>query len=100
PLARDLHSLPTRRSSDLLWPLSMIRMPGWMCREYCAITQNLGSTTPSVPSLRSESNEAWRKPQPGVPSTACQYTHALGRSQVKSDRKSTRLNSSHVKISY
>src|SRR5690606_42051631 len=64
---RDLHSFPTRRSSDL------------------SRSRRSGSPTPTSPLLRRSRSD--RHPErAGVPHRA--------------DRKSTRLNSSHVKISY
>src|SRR5690606_41564472 len=67
---RDLHSFPTRRSSDLC-----SRVPP-RCRRMSS--QPRGPATPSV--------RLWRW------STAS--------TNARLDRKSTRLNSSHVKISY
>src|SRR5690349_22436956 len=58
---RDLHSFPTRRSSDLSLPGTML----------------------VTPEVDSSSNGITR-----------------GESESTSDRKSTRLNSSHVEISY
>src|SRR5436309_7537256 len=74
---RDLHSFPTRRSSDL-----------------CASVISTGgapraSTVPLIETAPVESEEtSWmRQWNAGSPSASL-------------DRKSTRLNSSHVKISY
>src|SRR5690606_41529171 len=69
---RDLHSFPTRRSSDLS-PLPRLRGRG----------QKI--------SLRSFFLFPTAYPLPAAPS---------GATRLNLDRKSTRLNSSHVKISY
>src|SRR5437868_13043505 len=72
---RDLHSFPTRRSSDLTPPS---RPPGARCRKR------------SIPSRIS--------PRHAPRSPGCRRG---GRCESSSsDRKSTRLNSSHVSISY
>src|SRR5699024_12428121 len=99
--ARDLpgpHSLPTRRSSDL-WELAFAGL----------------ITTDSFAALRSYV----RGPSPAHGSRASRRSHPVGRrgaarlsaammrqgasspsELVVGDRKSTRLNSSHVSISY
>src|SRR5207302_11357087 len=79
---RHLHSFPTRRSSDLI--ASTIVLP---------VTKTDSALTPSdrrcsrARSVGAKCNEA---------------TTAVNRRLISSgkDRKSTRLNSSHVKISY
>src|SRR5690606_41461298 len=77
----DLHSFPTRRSSDLaaLGSLGAIRPRDWWAqREWeCRL-----------PAERAPDREAARS------SASCDQWRS------GSDRKSTRLNSSHVKISY
>src|SRR5690625_6683999 len=72
---RHLHSFPTRRSSDLSWPIAakQPKQPGRAISSACTIT---------VPS---PSETAFHRAK-SLPSPA--------------DRKSTRLNSSHVAISY
>src|SRR5207253_10753857 len=79
---RALHSFPTRRSSDLLTteglgrpasPLRSRTLPGWAAR--CSLEVIMATTTV----LR---------------------VVRLNRSCCRTDRKSTRLNSSHVAISY
>src|SRR5690606_41665337 len=72
---RDLHSFPTRRSSDL----SSMGMPD------PSFGASIHRRSKSKPSRQATSR--WRAAC-GVGSTA------------ERDRKSTRLNSSHVKISY
>src|SRR5690606_41445429 len=95
---QGLHSLPTRRSSDLLvvqtWPLTSSTptpytaytrpssWPGTFAGVVRATTSSVrGSTFISVDRVTG-----------GRPTAAATNT--------ASDRKSTRLNSSHVKISY
>src|SRR5207249_12215477 len=72
---RDLHSFPTRRSSDLA-PLSRRR---WCRSRRYAPSRRLWSQLP-----RRRRARRWRRRTP-LP---------------RRDRKSTRLNSSHVSISY
>src|SRR5207302_9811066 len=90
PLA--LHSFPTRRSSDLVHHLHPNRQ-----RQRCAVTvrnncDRLIESDPDTAShRRSETDE------PGV-FVIVRCSSFSGGGQI--DRKSTRLNSSHVKISY
>src|SRR5436305_11955079 len=70
---RDLHSFPTRRSSDLLRP---------------------------APRVRVEVHAADRARQFDDHRGAAVVAPAEAAVNVKLDRKSTRLNSSHVRISY
>src|SRR5690606_41912137 len=70
---RDLHSFPTRRSSDLVFGV--------------------------VFSTRVESALPGLLP-PGVDAAADTSQLLQSPEQIRLDRKSTRLNSSHVKISY
>src|SRR5690606_41739751 len=76
---RVLHSFPTRRSSDLADPFRQ-----WTPAELI----DLGLS----------------RPMKCVPGTCFAYAHTnfviLGEVLAKVDRKSTRLNSSHVKSSY
>src|SRR5690606_41913760 len=92
-LHRDLHSFPTRRSSDLSVPpacddaywLSGAGHPGRCCR--CCHTR------PPPPSCRSSAHwPDWCRAQSWESDRCCDAPDQ--------DRKSTRLNSSHVKISY
>src|SRR5690606_39515545 len=85
---RDLHSFPTRRSSDLLL------MPHAHQRDRMAIVEQSCDTIAQAPTLVRLFPEA-------------RFVHVVrdGRDASASrvgqtDRKSTRLNSSHVKISY
>src|SRR5690606_41757565 len=96
---RDLHAIPSRRSSDLR-PVST----GWI--------YNPGETSVQFRYQYTEAEQsgAWI-PWLTVPAghqVSFQSVHiyrialqpAPGESEASVDRKSTRLNSSHVKISY
>src|SRR5690606_41781285 len=78
---RDLHSFPTRRSSDL--PIAV----GWRLGILRIIVALLLYILPFV----------------GQTAAKAAHTQIFGhivQIEVREDRKSTRLNSSHVKISY
>src|SRR5690606_42096488 len=79
---RDLHSFPTRLSSDLplLDRMDVIRLSGYIAEEKVAIAKA----------------HLWPKLLKRVNLKASQ----LSITDAALDRKSTRLNSSHVKISY
>src|SRR5690606_41989857 len=84
---RDLPSFPTRRSSDLRPPTSSRRDAGAP-----------GSSTP-IRAGTNRPNRAWISTSP--PRGECGgNTENRERGRAATDRKSTRLNSSHVKISY
>src|SRR5690606_39809991 len=76
---RALHSFPTRRSSDLVAALAVRCAP-----------------MPDHASLIRQAVAVYRMDVPGVLPLGA----LVGKRQVRQDRKSTRLNSSHVKISY
>src|SRR5207249_9825785 len=78
---RDLHSFPTRRSSDLRW--------NWCLKKSCSLVGLLPA--PALRRLR-RSFAGPRHSRPG-----CRGARVRLRGP---DRKSTRLNSSHVSISY
>src|SRR5690606_42162167 len=78
---RDLHSFPTRRSSDLLGFGN--ESVAWS-HEHIDWIDRFGADGHSANSLDAAQNKYLIGP-----------SHCLG-----GDRKSTRLNSSHVKISY
>src|SRR5204862_7924221 len=95
---RDLHSFPTRRSSDL-----------------CGLRINSGGTPGDVPGtpsgktgLRSPASFFLElKMSPGIHSIGSKLlmlsqpaSGKVSAVAMKTDRKSTRLNSSHVEISY
>src|SRR5207249_10601298 len=75
---RHLHSFPTRRSSDL--------------------TSSTGSTTRRTPLPRSSRPGSCRRPR--RLSGRRRSTSSRSSCSAQRDRKSTRLNSSHVSISY
>src|SRR5436305_13160652 len=77
---RDLHPFPTRRSSDLTGQRPL-------ARERRARPEGVGSGE----QRRQGRREAVRPPR---------RHQGSGRAAVEEDRKSTRLNSSHVRISY
>src|SRR5439155_21726691 len=76
---RDLHSFPTRRSSDLA------RAPPESTRRGCSTSWRCTAR---------RSSKAPTRP------TACASSAAAAACDEAQDRKSTRLNSSHVAISY
>src|SRR5690606_39386147 len=87
---RDLHSFPTRRSSDLGWRRAGFR-------------RGMGNVLPHphdravsarAGAVDSLSEEPARNRQRGG------VLLPRGNRGIRADRKSTRLNSSHVKISY
>src|SRR5690606_41649302 len=81
---RDLHSFPTRRSSDLA-------TSPHCCLEY--VDETLDARLLHSPPAR-------RRCLPGLrPERRCPGCRGSG-ALAEGDRKSTRLNSSHVKISY
>src|SRR5204863_4791659 len=87
----DLHSFPTRRSSDLSFLLPAPPKPSPDSRlTYRAIDQGSSGAAPR-PTLTREGD-------------AVRVTFSLhsqrGQDLTMADRKSTRLNSSHVEISY
>src|SRR5205814_3756947 len=90
---RDLHSFPTRRSSDLFFARE-----GWTRFGSPGIFGKLGgygaSPAPSA-SSRSTHSKSLRRSQ-----TASSMPAWTSPSSAKRDRKSTRLNSSHLGISY
>src|SRR5437868_12667278 len=81
----DLHSFPTRRSSDLL---GLDRLEFWFECTHSILTNNTFLTQWKENESNNNSEENYRK-------SHILECHVLGK-----DRKSTRLNSSHVSISY
>src|SRR5690606_41018592 len=81
---RDLHSFPTRRSSDLSGSSPVMRNP-----TTCGMSMDTG-----CPSIAASASIP-PTPQPSTPSPL-----TIVVCESVPDRKSTRLNSSHVKISY
>src|SRR5207253_5617747 len=87
----DLHSFPTRRSSDLL--LEVMRH-GILCQER-RLDLNLGAD-PFTLRMRCVSRVVASLPTP----QASAERRTFNLVELPEDRKSTRLNSSHVAISY
>src|SRR5690606_41832372 len=89
---RHLHSFPTRRSSDLFSGASLMRLARSLGVAGLFL---LGPATASAQKkvLTQADWDRWRSIQGATLS-------ADGRWAAYTDRKSTRLNSSHVKISY
>src|SRR5262245_20048347 len=92
---RDLHSFPTRRSSDLAWSRSI--------RRRCRPARRRQSSLPRARSVRYGIGPCSRfvcSPEYALSALSLpggQHARELGR---RRDRKSTRLNSSHLGISY
>src|SRR5690606_41914564 len=87
---RDLHSFPTRRSSDLSESRSARRTTGrlrWPSGS-CRLAGSRGQSSRAPTTTRGDDCGA----------RCCPWTSIPG--STTPDRKSTRLNSSHVKISY
>src|SRR5207249_11648605 len=76
---RDLHSFPTRRSSDLC------RAPSKRKRPWRPCDKGLTTSSPRA------ACPVWARPLSAV---------SVNPRNARQDRKSTRLNSSHVSISY
>src|SRR5436309_10895041 len=87
-----LHSFPTRRSSDLASVLS-----GSCLRP---IPMELTSTEALEAVDAFFASWSLSEKTRGVPRTGLNEGHGLHAGDIEADRKSTRLNSSHVKISY
>src|SRR5690606_41817799 len=90
---RALHSFPTRRSSDLVFTRwEGVELMNYSPLIYAFEQENVAVTGAGVLDGQANSEVWWpwkgqgRRAQPGGPH--------------QEDRKSTRLNSSHVKISY
>src|SRR5690606_42063479 len=82
---RDLHSFPTRRSSDL----------------QNRVTFDYLGKIPERQSIKNRLTELWNYERFGTPfKRGSRYFISKNDGLQNQDRKSTRLNSSHVKISY
>src|SRR5690606_40649791 len=90
----DLHSFPTRRSSDLLQRARVLPLDPQRQRLEAAVEQVRAVAVEHPAEHPAEVADG--ADQPGV------AAHRAGEQIVvpAEDRKSTRLNSSHVKISY
>src|SRR5690606_40782179 len=92
---RDLHSFPTRRSSDLSAPDRLSRVSSGM-RELASPGKSARSSN-GPPSLY---ENILLSAQIQIPPLRFRPTRTWSAGRARRDRKSTRLNSSHVKISY
>src|SRR5205807_4371396 len=90
-LLPDLHSFPTRRSSDLSRVVTRLGLVLVSPRRHPAVR----STRP-----RTFLHARRRNRAPARRAHTRRDDHALGRDRRQQDRKSTRLNSSHLVISY
>src|SRR5262245_53348640 len=98
PPPRDLSSFPTRRSSDL-------SMPGYFPELPYAVTvvgagSGIGRQTATFIAGQGVSVTCIDRNLDGAKETAAAITSANGKAIAVADRKSTRLNSSHLGISY
>src|SRR5690606_42154632 len=91
---RDLHSFPTRRSSDLVKEIA----ERFSKSTATVVTEYRGLTTAQLAELRRAlgPNTTYRVAKNTLVKRAAEQSGVEG----LEDRKSTRLNSSHVKISY
>src|SRR5690606_41089980 len=96
----DLHSLPTRRSSDLgttnHWGALAFRMQAHELRARATYGAVAGTELADWPIAFEELEYYWSLAESKMGVTG---THGIPLLPVTKDRKSTRLNSSHVKIS-
>src|SRR5207249_11254644 len=93
----DLHSFPTRRSSDL-GTLSVMTMLDHPCCSIRIAQTHSGKLILSCPNPQRGQQPCNAERPPRCACTALRFP--LASSCAKRDRKSTRLNSSHVSISY
>src|SRR5947209_9884435 len=91
---RDLHSFPTRRSSDLIQNL--------LSANVCSVFKLLRSSPKYVRLISARGT--WASHEQGASRAGQRHPRTLDRllgdDHWTSDRKSTRLNSSHANISY
>src|SRR5690606_39492090 len=97
---RFLHSFPTRRSSDLKNLLKTPDFYGYYTLNYNPISE----LTLSFSGVYTGKMKIAHVINPDTEQTALKQTPVFFENHIKAaydlDRKSTRLNSSHVKISY
>src|SRR5699024_12712406 len=96
--SRHLHSFPTRRSSDLLGKIQVLPVAGGVVQ-----AQAGGDHAPVdvVPLVGLAAAHLFDVPHGGLGAgMGDQVVHVLAQHGQNLDRKSTRLNSSHVSISY
>src|SRR5690606_41616913 len=94
---RHLHPFPTRRSSDLLSPIAPKGDWSGTLIDYNVRAERMG-WLPSAPQLETNPIELGRRVHESGDQAADVVVGGLRSGEL--DRKSTRLNSSHVKISY
>src|SRR5690606_41827383 len=97
---RVRHTLPTRRSSDRQRPLATRRRENGaglnVRREWGRwVGDRVAVSLPAPRGSRSEADNA-----SGCEDSCGEYEEGSSQRKTSADRKSTRLNSSHVKISY
>src|SRR5699024_12336283 len=99
-LARDLYTFPTRRSSDLESSTSKL---GKLNNKSVKIYQKPGDSTTAKAAGTTNANQVFYIKKQGKTlrgGTYYQIRNSLSGNKGIKDRKSTRLNSSHVSISY
>src|SRR5690606_40601034 len=93
----ELSAFPTRRSSDLenVGLNHLYCTPNKLWEYPAAGVPILCSPLVEMTKIVQQYDTGWLLPEPAQPNTISQIINGLS-----ADRKSTRLNSSHVKISY
>src|SRR5690606_42067192 len=95
----DLHPFPTRRSSDLCF--TGVNRPGRAIDARTALTVEPERSQISAPLCKAVATTPKGMSNSSIGrSRKFLRKKAISRSPLSIDRKSTRLNSSHVKISY
>src|SRR5690606_41725366 len=89
----DLHSFPTRRSSDLFDS----EAPQGVTFE---VVSNDTGFSPLIAHIKNGGRPCKQVKVASAPADTQKLVHSLTSKPKEKDRKSTRLNSSHVKISY
>src|SRR5690606_41891003 len=96
---RDLHSFPTRRSSDLLEPEQTFgKKQPFLYTQSETIYARSWIPSPDAPGIRFTYDAQVKVPKEMM--ALMSATNPQKKNNNGVDRKSTRLNSSHVKISY
>src|SRR5690606_41631338 len=96
--SRDSHSFPTRRSSDLVYVAKSVPMS--LRRDKLSFGHHM-----LVAAMEPDDQHAWLDYAERMQLSVSELRKAINGEPAKKpptviDRKSTRLNSSHVKISY
>src|SRR5690606_41882083 len=95
----DTHSFPTRRSSDLTAAVRCYYHGKWMDPSIVDFGAKANSAS-GLNSMCKDGMSKWTKQQRVAKSAKEALLTAVASGEVPADRKSTRLNSSHVTISY